>query len=76
MSVLDELMLEYVQLLKRYNKAAHYMDDPGIPTSKKEAWAPELRTIIGKLDNLISQIEEAGLKMSDRQILEGFQEEA
>lgn len=51
------------------------MDNPNVPDNKKDAWMPELKGIIQKLNVLISQIEATGLIMSDKQILYGFEVE-
>ena len=70
MSVLKK---EYNIALVRWNKSKTFMD--GLASQEeKDKWLPEFGEMLKTINKLISQIEQAGHKMTEIEIIEGFKE--
>lgn len=70
MSVLKN---EYNDLLKRFYKATDYLNDKSIPLAERERWIPEYLKIANRLNEIVTELQKQGRKLSNKEILEGLQ---
>jgi len=62
----------YNEALKKFYEAANIMWDSGLPIQKYDKWMPRFRELLDDLNKIIAEIEEAGHKMTEDEMLVGF----
>jgi hypothetical protein len=67
------LKKQYNILLKRHNRATEYLDDMSKSINDREKWLPEYKTILQKLNSILGELKGLGIKVTDDEIIDGFE---
>lgn len=68
-----ELKQKYNALLKRYNKAVKYMENPSIPFSERMKHEDSFKSLVKELNTTLEIINADGEEITEKNILEGFE---
>ena len=71
---MENINLTYNKVLKRYEKARAWLDDPARTEAEKNKYIGEFQKILGQLNQLIREAEKLGYTMTGKEIIEGFTE--
>lgn len=69
---MENFKLTYNKVLKRYNNACVWLDDPARTEGEINKYIIEFRKILGQLNRLIEEAEKRGYKMTSQEIVGGF----
>lgn len=74
-STIRALKDEYNQYLLRAVKAEIYLDNEAIPRAEREKHIPAFLAIIKRLNGILQELKQTGIKYTDQEILGGFANE-
>jgi hypothetical protein len=70
--IVNDSQLDYNKLLERCRKGEKYLNDSSIPLQERETRIPDFKNIVDKLNGILFDMENQGIMVTERQILEGF----
>jgi len=68
----NDSQLTYNKLLERCRKGEKFLDDKNIPLQERELRIPAFMGIMDKMNGILINLEEQGVKATEKQILEGW----
>jgi hypothetical protein len=71
-TMVTELKRKFNELLIRRDRGEIFLDNPNIPLEQKEKWADTFKDILRQMNELAAAIEATGHKLTDEEVLEGF----
>ncbi len=69
---LETLKAAYNDLIRRQKAMEAYLDDNSIPLETREGKLDEFKSVLRRLNQLLSEIRGMGCAITDKEILNGF----